>query len=272
MEALWCESGKSGSKVRDEMSPTSSSQNRVDPLPAHESASKAGGRPSLLKLIVGVIAGLALFMLARQLGDSLPRVADWIDGLGPRGPAAFIIIYALAVVAFVPGSILTLAGGALFGIGWGTLYVFTAAVIGSGSAFLVSRYLARGLVESRLADHPKFESIDRAVARQGLKIVFLLRLSPAFPFSFMNYALGLTRVSFRDYMFAAVGMLPGSLLYVYYGKAAGDVATLASGAGVDRGAEYYAVLALGLAATIAVTTVVTRLARRALAESSESTQ
>jgi uncharacterized membrane protein YdjX (TVP38/TMEM64 family) len=252
------------------MSPTSNSQTRDNPLPANESASKAGRRPPLLKVIVGVIAAVALFALARQLGGSLPQVADWIDGLGPRGPLAFILIYAVAVVAFVPGSILTLAGGALFGIGWGTLYVFAAAVIGSGAAFLVSRYVARGLVESRLADHPKFESIDHAVADQGLKIVFLLRLSPAFPFSFMNYALGLTRVSFRDFMSASVGMLPGSLLYVYYGKAAGDVATLASGAAVERGVEYYAVLTLGLAATIAVTTVVTRLARHALAESAES--
>jgi uncharacterized membrane protein YdjX (TVP38/TMEM64 family) len=104
------------------------------------------------------------------------------------------------------------------------------------------------------------------VADQGLKIVFLLRLSPAFPFNFMNYALGVTRVSFRDYLIASLGMLPGTLLYVYYGKVAGDAAALAAGAAVDKDAAYYVVLALGLVATLAVTAIVTRLARKALAE------
>jgi uncharacterized membrane protein YdjX (TVP38/TMEM64 family) len=104
------------------------------------------------------------------------------------------------------------------------------------------------------------------VADQGLKIVFLLRLSPAFPFNFMNYGLGVTQVSFRDYLIASIGMLPGTLLYVYYGKVVGDAAALAAGAAVDKDAAYYVVLTLGLVATIAVTTIVTRLARKALAQ------
>jgi uncharacterized membrane protein YdjX (TVP38/TMEM64 family) len=117
---------------------------------------------------------------------------------------------------------------------------------------------------------PRFAAIDRAIGREGRKIVFLLRLSPVFPFVLLNYALGLTRVRLRDYAVAALGMLPGTLLYVYYGKLAGDVATLAAdGTETERGAGYWTLMALGLLATIAVTTVVTRTARRALQQDLE---
>jgi uncharacterized membrane protein YdjX (TVP38/TMEM64 family) len=96
--------------------------------------------------------------------------------------------------------------------------------------------------------------------------VFLLRLSPLFPFVLLNYALGLTTVRFADYLLAAVGMIPGTILYVYYGKLAGDVAALAGGAAVARGPGYWVVLGLGLVASIVVATVVARTAKRALAE------
>jgi uncharacterized membrane protein YdjX (TVP38/TMEM64 family) len=131
----------------------------------------------------------------------------------------------------------------------------------------VSRHLARRTVERRLAGNQRFAAIDRAVGAQGRKIVFLLRLSPVFPFNLLNYALGLTQVRFVDYLIGSLGMIPGTILYVYYGKLAGDVAALAGGgARVEKGAGYYAVLLLGLVATVAVTTVVTRTARRALKE------
>jgi uncharacterized membrane protein YdjX (TVP38/TMEM64 family) len=196
----------------------------------------------------------------------VPSFVAWVNGLGVWGPVVFIAGYALAVVAFVPGSVLTLAGGAIFGLARGVVYVFVAATLGAAGAFLVSRYFARGAVERRIAGNPRFAAIDRAVAAEGRKIVFLLRLSPAFPFTLLNYALGLTRVSFADYVVASVGMIPGTFLYVYYGKLAGDVARVAAEGTVERGAGYWIVLAIGLAATIAVTTVVTRIARRALRE------
>jgi uncharacterized membrane protein YdjX (TVP38/TMEM64 family) len=178
----------------------------------------------------------------------------------------FVVAYAAAVVAFVPASLLTLGAGAIFGVAEGVLYVFAAASLGACAAFLLSRYAARGLVEERLRGNASFAAIDRAVGDQGRKIVFLLRLSPVFPFNLLNYALGLTRVRFADYALACFGMLPGTLLYVYSGKLAGDVAALAGGAQAPRGAGYYAVLGLGLAATVAVTLVITRTAKRALAE------
>ena len=224
---------------------------------------------SIVRLLAVAAVLAALLLLGRLAGGAIPRFAGWVEGLGLLGPAVFIAGYAAAVVAFAPASLLTLAAGAIFGLGAGVAYAFTAALLGSAAAFLIARYVARGAVERRLAGNARFAAIDRAVGAQGRRIVFLLRLSPAFPFSLLNYALGLTRVRFADYLVAAVGMLPGTLLYVYYGKLAGDVAALAGGAAVEKGAGYYAVLALGLAATVAVTALVTRTARRALRDVAE---
>jgi uncharacterized membrane protein YdjX (TVP38/TMEM64 family) len=225
-----------------------------------------GGSFSWARLGAAAVAVLAVLVLGRYAGARIPEFVAWVNGLGVWGPVVFIIGYAVGAVAFVPGSVLTLAAGAIFGLVKGTAYVFVAATTGAAGAFLVSRYVARQAVEKRLAASPRFAAVDRAVGAQGRKIVFLLRLSPVFPFNLLNYALGLTRVRFADYVVASLGMLPGTLLYVYYGKLAGDVAALAGGAATVRGTGYYVILVLGLAATIAVTTVVTRIARRALKE------
>lgn len=236
---------------------------RIIPSPTAETAASpktfAAGR-----VLLGLAAVAALAVAGRKAGGLIPAFSAWVDGLGEWGPVAFVVGYAIAAVAFVPGSLLTLAAGAIFGLGKGTALVLIAATLGASAAFLVSRYLARDLVERRLAGNPRFAAIDRAIGTQGRKIVLLLRLSPVFPFNLLNYALGLTRVRFADYFVASIGMLPGTLLYVYYGKVAGDVARLAGGAPVERGPEYYGVLALGLLATVVVTTLVTRTARRAL--------
>jgi uncharacterized membrane protein YdjX (TVP38/TMEM64 family) len=211
-----------------------------------------------------VVATLAV--LGRRAGSYGPAFAAWVDGLGAWGPLVFILGYAVAVIALAPAVVFTLAAGAIFGLVRGTIYVFIAAVIGSIGAFLVARYFARGAIERRLAGNPRFAAIDRAVGAQGLRIVFLLRLSPAFPFTLLNYALGLTRVRLADYALASFGMIPGTILYVYYGKIAGDVAALGAGRSAGRGAAYYVLLAIGLAATVLVTVLVTRIARRALRE------
>ncbi|MDP6607995.1 MAG: TVP38/TMEM64 family protein [Vicinamibacterales bacterium] len=224
---------------------------------------RSGGR-LWLRLLAGTVALVALVAAGRRLGGSLPDFVAWVDGLGVWGPVVFVAGYAAATVAFVPGSLLTLAAGAVFGLARGTALVLLGATTGAAAAFLVSRYLARSAIEGRVSGHPRFAAIDRAVGAEGFKIVLLLRLSPIFPFNLLNYALGLTRVGFRDYLLASVGMLPGSLLYTYYGKLAGDVATLAGGAPVTKEPGYYGVLVVGLVATVAVTTLVTRTAARAL--------
>ncbi len=227
-------------------------------------------RLPLARLGLAAAGLVALLLLGRYAGGYLPAFAAWVDGLGVWGPIVFMIGYAAAVVGFAPGSILTLAAGAVFGLLEGTVYVFVAATVGASLAFLVSRHVARSAIEQRLAGNDRFAAIDRAVGAEGRKIVFLLRLSPVFPFTLLNYALGLTRVRFADYVVASFGMLPGTLLYVYYGKLAGDVAALAGGAAVEKNVGYYAVLLLGLVATVVVTTLVTRIARRALREATGS--
>lgn len=215
-------------------------------------------------IVIIVLVAAAIVALGKWGGKYVPQFAEWVHSLGPWGPIVFIGGYILAAIAGIPGSILTLAAGAIFGLWLGVAYVYVGAALGSIAAFLVSRYIARGFVEKKLADKPRFESIDKAIADDGRKIVFLLRLSPVFPFSLLNYALGLTKVRLIDFIIASVGMLPGTMLYVYYGKLAGDVAAVAGGASTPKDAKYWTFLGLGLLATIVVTALITRSARRAL--------
>lgn len=231
-----------------------------------EQASRSGAA-RWLSILAAVVA---LIVLGRVAGDYVPVFARWVASLGIWGPLVFIVGYAVAVVGFVPGSVLTLAAGAIFGLAAGTVYVFVAATLGATAAFLIARFVARDWATRRLAGNERFQAIDDAIAEQGGRIVFLLRLSPVFPFSVLNYALGLTKVRLRDYVLACLGMIPGTLLYVYSGKVAGDVAAVAGGVQVERGAGYYAVLLAGLAATLLVTVLVTRMARRALQRATDT--
>lgn len=213
-----------------------------------------------------VLVVAVLVAAGRRAGALVPEFVHWVNGSGPWGPIAFVTGYILASVALVPAALLTLAAGAVFGVFKGAAVAFVGASLGASAAFLIARYAARGPVERWIAGDERFAAIDRAIGREGRKIVLLLRLSPVFPFNLLNYALGLTRVRFIDFVLAMPGMLPGAFLYVYTGRVAGDAAALAGGAAPARSAGYYVVLALGLAATASVTVIVTRAARRALAE------
>lgn len=215
-------------------------------------------------IVIGLAVVGGLLYGGRQAGAYVPKFAAWVAEQGAWGPILFILGYALATVAFIPGSLLTLAAGAIFGLAFGTLYTFLGATLGSGLAFLVARYLARGAIEKKIAGNAKFAAIDRAVGKEGFKIVALLRLSPIFPFNLLNYSLGLTKVPFLQYLAACFAMLPGTLLYVYYGKAAGSLAAAAGGAKPQGGTAGTVLLVVGLVATIGVTAFVTRLASRAL--------
>jgi uncharacterized membrane protein YdjX (TVP38/TMEM64 family) len=167
-------------------------------------------------------------------------------------------------VLFLPGSVLTLTGGALFGFIKGAILVSISATLGATCAFLVGRYLARDWVAKRIQAHDKFMAIDEAVAREGWKIVGLTRLSPVFPFNLLNYAYGLTQVSLRDYFFATwIGMMPGTILYVYIGSLAGEVAKIGD-EGKARSPAEWVLLLVGLMTTVAVTIYITRIARAAL--------
>jgi uncharacterized membrane protein YdjX (TVP38/TMEM64 family) len=218
------------------------------------------------KILLAIVALGALFALGRFAGGYIPAFQRWVEGLGAFGPLAFIAGYAIAVVAFIPGSALTLASGAIFGVGKGTVLVFAAALLGSTAAFLIARHLARSAIEKRISGDARFAAIDRAIGGEGRKIVFLLRLSPIFPFNLLNYGLGLTQVRLVDYVVAGIGMLPGTLLYVYLGSAAGQAVAAAGGAAPGRSPAEWALFGVGLAATVVVTLTVTRIARRALRE------
>jgi uncharacterized membrane protein YdjX (TVP38/TMEM64 family) len=196
----------------------------------------------------------------------LRNALQWIDSLGTVGAIAFIALYIIATVAFFPGSILTLGAGVIFGVVWGSLYVFIGATLGATAAFLVGRYLARGWVARKIADNKKFAAIDQAVGREGLKIVLLTRLSPIFPFNLLNYAFGITGVSLKDYFIGSVGMIPGTIMYVYIGSLAGNLAMIGTEAQPTNPTLQWAIRILGLIATVAVTVYVTRIARKALEE------
>jgi uncharacterized membrane protein YdjX (TVP38/TMEM64 family) len=211
-----------------------------------------------------VAVALLVWWAGRSLAPRLLTIVDDTRGLGPAAPAAFILIYSIAVVALIPASLLTIAAGAVFGLVRGVVYALAGAVLGSSAAFLIGRYVARRLVASRLAAMPRFTAVERAVSARGRRIVFLLRLSPVVPFNFLNYALGLTTISLGDFVIASIGMTPGTIVYAYCGKVTGEALALAGQAQVPKNASYYAVLLGGLLATLAATTVVTRTARRAL--------
>jgi uncharacterized membrane protein YdjX (TVP38/TMEM64 family) len=218
-----------------------------------------------MRLILLIAAAVALLVLARALdaGAWLAAALTWIHGLGPVAPLVFLLIYIVACVLLLPGSVLTLGAGAVFGVAYGIVIVWISAILGATAAFLVGRYLVRDWVARKIAANPKLQLLDTTVTREGWKIVALMRLSPVIPFNLLNYAFGATRVSLRDYVFAsAVGMLPGTAMYTYLGSLAGE---LAGGSARARTPLEWSFYALGLLATVAVTVYLTRVARAGLA-------
>jgi uncharacterized membrane protein YdjX (TVP38/TMEM64 family) len=213
-------------------------------------------------IVVAVLVALVLFGL--ETAVRLPAYAAWVQSLGAWGPAAFIAGYGIGAVVFVPAALLTFTAGALWGFRLGIVYVMLGATLGATLAFLTARFAVRRFVEAYVARHPKLAAIDRAAESEGVRLVFLLRLSPLVPFSLLNYVLGISRVRFRDYMLGLCGMVPAASMYVYAGKVAGDLASVASGAAPPRGPLYYAVLIVGLAATIVATVLLARASARAV--------
>ena len=196
------------------------------------------------------------------MNELMNNLLEWIDQFGIWGPVLFVFLYAGAAVLFIPGSALTLGAGALFGVVKGSILVSLASTLGASLAFLIGRYVARDWVAKKIEENPKFKAVDEAVGREGWKIVALTRLSPLFPFTFLNYAYGLTKVKFSHYVLASwIGMMPGTVMYVYLGSLArlGVQAEEASGAQL-------ALRIVGLVATIGVTITITKIARKALQE------
>jgi uncharacterized membrane protein YdjX (TVP38/TMEM64 family) len=168
-----------------------------------------------LALILLVAVGVAIALRGRF---DVAALQASVEGAGVAGPMVFMVLYALATVLFLPGSVLTLAGGALFGPVWGTLWNLTGATLGAALAFLIARYLGADWVARRAG--PRLARLNDGVTSEGWRFVAFVRLVPAFPFNVLNYALGLTRIPFPAYVLATwVFMLPGALAYTWLGYA-----------------------------------------------------
>jgi uncharacterized membrane protein YdjX (TVP38/TMEM64 family) len=221
------------------------------------------------KAIGAGLGVLVLFVAARLLpvADWLSDFNAWVKGLGPEGMVLYGLVYVIAAVLFVPGLVLTLGAGFAFGLLRGVIVVSLASTVAAALAFLIARHLARDRIEKLARKNEKFEAIDRAIGQKGWKIVALLRLSPLVPFSLSNYLYGLTAVKFVPYVLASwIAMLPATVLYVYL-AAAGKAAAAAAVGGAEKATRSpweYVLFGVGLAATAAVTVLITRVARREL--------
>jgi uncharacterized membrane protein YdjX (TVP38/TMEM64 family) len=223
-----------------------------------------GKRASRARWIVLALIVVALVAATRVLpvADWLRAFQSWVAHRGVWGGVLYGAVYVVAVLLFVPGSVLTIGAGLIFGLLWGTVIVSIASTTAAALAFLIARYVARGRVEALAKRNEKFRAIDQAIRAQGWRVVALLRLSPLVPFSLSNYLYGLTPVPFGPYVLASwIAMLPATVLYVWIG-AAGRAAASAQREG--RSPLEWALLGAGLVATAVVTVMVSRAARREL--------
>jgi uncharacterized membrane protein YdjX (TVP38/TMEM64 family) len=226
-------------------------------------------KSALLRLIA-----LAIILMALGLTMKFLPVREWlrsfndsVSQMGVAGIFIFVAVYALATVLLAPGSLLTVGAGFAFGLWKGFLAVSAGSTVGAALAFLVARFIARAKVEAIAQRNEKFRQIDKAIGKQGAKLIFLLRLSPVIPFNLSNYFYGLTGVKFWPYVLASwIGMIPGTFLYVYIGVASKVAVMAAGGEAAQHGWQYWTFLSVGLAATIVVTIWITKIARDALTE------
>ena len=182
----------------------------------------------------------------------------------PLGGVLFIPLYALWVTLLLPGVWASMLAGALYGTWWGSVLVFVGACLGAEATFLLGRHWLRDWAQKRLASIPKLQAVERGVSREGLKLVLLTRLSPAFPFSLLNLAYGLSDVSLRDYSLGLLGILPGTVLFCALGALAGDVARFGDVLAGEASPGAWALRVVGVVATIAAVWLVGRAAQRAL--------
>lgn len=232
------------------------------PAPPASSASVA---PSKKSLVVPILIGVAVIVLLVVLFKVLP-VKEWlvafqnyVKGLGFAGYVLYALVYAVCCVLFVPASVLTLGAGAIYGLGTGTAVVLVGATLGATLSFLLAKSILRKKIEGMTSGNAKFQALDRAIGKEGAKIVFLVRLAPVFPFTYINYAFGLTGVKTLPYVLASFfGMIPGTFAYVYLGSAA---ATAAAG---GTSSTQKIIQIVGAVIALVVTFFVARVATRAI--------
>lgn len=223
-----------------------------------------------------LVIAIALVVLAivtavlLPVGSLVRQLSETLQETGSVGMLVYVFVYALLTVLMIPGSALTLLAGMVHGLGGGLLVVIPGSVIGATAAAVLGRTLLRDSVVARMDSYPRWAAIDRAIARDGAKIVLLTRLSPVLPFTVLNYALGVTGVGMGTYVWASiVGMFPGTVAYVYLGTLIPDVTQLLEGgAPADAGSgARTALLVVGAVATLLLVGWLARVASRALNES-----
>ncbi len=201
-------------------------------------------------------------MLGRLI--DVNQLITWIQGQGILGAFIFSILYAVFVVGLLPGAILTLAAGFLYGLWGGVAVVLPGAIVGAGISYHLSKRWGRSRVESKMENFPKFMAYSRAVSERGFFVGTLLRLSPVIPFGLLNYFLGVTKISPRDYWLStSVGIIPGTFLYVYLGSTAAELSKVSE----TGGSEKMIISVVGLVVTLITVVLVTRSANRILKES-----
>ncbi len=218
-------------------------------------------------IILGlIVVGLVVALITLPVGQWLDSFNTWVSDLGPIGLVIFVGVYIVAAVLFAPCSILTIGAGAAFGLTVGTVVVSGGSTIGAAFAFLISRYVARDVVKKHAGRSKNFDAIDRAIGEEGWKIVGLLRLSPLLPYNMSNYFYGLTAVRFWPYVIASwVGMMPGTVMYVYFGVAGKATIEAASDAETGSSPAKLILYGVGLVATIAVAVFITNKAKKIIA-------
>lgn len=222
-------------------------------------------------LALAAVGGLVVVLLTLPVSQWVLRIVEWSRAAGALGIAVFSAAYVLWAVLFLPASVLTAGAGFVYGPLWATLLVSPVSVLAATVAFLLGRTVAREWVARRVSRSPRFRAVDQAIGTSGFKIVLLLRMSPLFPYNLLNYALGLTRIRLRDYVLGSfVGMLPGTLLYAYIGSLVTTASQLVSGKPFGNEPLGQAFYWIGLVATLLVTVLITRNARKELARIIES--
>jgi uncharacterized membrane protein YdjX (TVP38/TMEM64 family) len=206
-----------------------------------------------------IVISIVLCQVQFDLIQTIPKLIQYIESLGIIGKFFFVLVYILACILLIPGSPLTIGAGATFGFWNGLILVSIGSTLGAAAAFLISRYLARGFIERKLKKNHKFSAMDMAITSEGWKIVFWARLSPIIPFFLLNYALGLTKIRLHSYIISSwAGMIPGTVLYTYVGSIGKTILKK------ENSAADWLILGIGLIATVSVTILISRNAKKSL--------
>jgi uncharacterized membrane protein YdjX (TVP38/TMEM64 family) len=223
---------------------------------AHQAKSKRGNGVRWIVIGAGVVALIAALQWL-PIGQWIEGAKGWFEDLGALGPAVFVLLYVAVGLLLLPASALTVAAGSIFGLWLGFAWAVLGANLTAIAAFLIARHLARGALERKLKSNERFQELDDAIGEGTWKIVALVRLSPIVPFSFANYAMGLTQVGFGPYCLATfLGMLPGTFVYVYLGYVGAE-----SLHGGSKSTGQWILLGVGLIASAALVFWLTRMAR-----------